>query len=109
MAIEVENLPKALKRKGLEEKLGAFCRKNNIAFMAIFGSFARGEQNRKSDVDVAIEFDRNTRKSLFDLVRVENELSSLLKRKVDLGILSSVSPYILEDVKKEMLVIYEKR
>jgi hypothetical protein len=77
--------------------------------MVVFGSFIRGEQKRKSDIDIAIEFEKNSEKSLLDLIRIENELRKILKRKVDLGILSSLSPYIIEDVKKEMRVIYEKR
>ena len=76
--------------------------------MAVFGSFVRGEQNRKSDVDVAIEYDENKPKSLLDLLCLEEELSKAFKRKVDLGIFSSLRPHIAEDVKKEMLVIYEK-
>jgi predicted nucleotidyltransferase len=32
--------------------------------MAIFGSFVRGEQNEKSDIDTAIEFEKNSEKSL---------------------------------------------
>jgi len=32
--------------------------------MAVFGSFAKGKQGRKSDIDVAIEFDKNTPKAL---------------------------------------------
>ncbi|MGY0287801.1 MAG: type VII toxin-antitoxin system MntA family adenylyltransferase antitoxin [Candidatus Methanodesulfokora washburnensis] len=107
--IEIQNLPEDLRREGLEEKLAEICRKNDIVFMAIFGSFARGEQNRKSDIDIAIEFERNSEKSLLDLVRIENELRKIFKRKVDLGIFSSLSPYIMEDVKREMRVIYEKR
>jgi len=77
--------------------------------MAIFGSFAKGKQNKKSDIDIVIEFERNSEKSLLDLVRIENELRKVFKRKVDLGIFSSLSPYIIEDVKKEMQVIYGKR
>ena len=107
--IEIQNLPKDLKREGLEEKLAEICRKNDIVFMAIFGSFVRGEQNRKSDIDIAIKFERNSEKSLLDLIRIENELRKIFKRKVDLGIFSSLNPYIVEDVKKEMRVIYEKR
>jgi predicted nucleotidyltransferase len=59
-----------LRRKGLEEKLAEICRKNDIVFLAIFGSFVRGEQKRKSDIDIAIEFERNSEKSLLDLVRI---------------------------------------
>ncbi|WP_288007918.1 nucleotidyltransferase family protein [Thermofilum sp.] len=107
--IEIQNLPEELRKKGVEEKLAEICRKNDIVFMAVFGSFARGEQNRRSDIDIAIEFDRNSEKSLLDLVRIENELRKIFRRKVDLVVLRSLSPYIIEDVKKEMRVIYEKR
>jgi predicted nucleotidyltransferase len=107
--IEIKNLPEELRRKGLEEKLAEICQKNDIVFMAIFGSFVRGEQKRRSDIDIAIEFERSSEKSLLDLVRIENELRRVFKRKVDLGIFSSLNPYIIEDVKKEMRIVYEKR
>ncbi len=107
--IEIENLPKELRERDLKKRLFEVCQKNDIVLMAIFGSFARGEQNKKSDIDIAIEFEKNSEKSLLDLIRIENELRKILRRKVDLGILSSLSPYIIEDVKKEMWIIYEKR
>ncbi len=107
--IEIQNLPEELRREGLEEKLVEVCRKNDIIFMAVFGSFVKGEQNPKSDIDIAIEFDKKSRKTLLDLVRIEEELTKIFGRKVDLGIFSSINPYIIEDVKREMRVIYEKR
>jgi predicted nucleotidyltransferase len=109
MEIEVEKLPKVLRKKGLEEKLAEICKKNDIVFLAVFGSFVRGQQNRKSDVDIAIEYDKSKRKTLLDLVRLEDELSKVFKRKVDLGIFSSLNPYVVEDVRREMRIIYEKR
>ena len=102
-------MPKILQKRGLKEKIAEICKRNDIIFMAIFGSFVRGEQKRTSDIDIAIEFDKNKAKSLFDLVRIENELTKVFKKKVDLGIFSSLSPYVVEDVRKEMRVIYEKR
>jgi predicted nucleotidyltransferase len=107
--IEIQNLPKELRSKEIEKKLAEICQKNGIVFMAIFGSFARGEQKKKSDIDIAIEFEKGSQKSLLDLVRIENELRKVFKRKVDLGIFSSLNPYIIEYVKKEMRIIYEKR
>jgi predicted nucleotidyltransferase len=109
MEIAVEKLPTVLRKKGLEEKLAEICKKNDVVFLAVFGSFVRGEQNKKSDVDIAIEFDKSKRKTLLDLVRLEDELSKVFERKVDLGIFSSLNPYVVEDVKREMRVIYEKR
>jgi len=107
--IEIQNLPEELRKEGLKEKLAEVCRKNDIVFMAVFGSFVKGEQSLKSDIDIAIEFDKNSRKTLLDLVRIEEEITKIFGRKVDLGIFSSINPYIIEDVKREMRVIYEKR
>jgi len=107
--IEIKNLPLPLRKERIEGKLAKICEENDVTFLAIFGSFIRGEQRRKSDIDIAIEFDKGKSKTLLDLVHVEYELTKIFKRKVDLGIFSSISPYIIEDVKKEMQIIYEKR
>ena len=108
MKLNMEKLPEALKIEGLESKLEEICRKDDIVFLAIFGSFVRGEKNNASDVDIAIEIDETKRKSLLDLMRIEDELSVIFKRKVDLGIFSSLKPGIAEDVRKVMSVIYQK-
>ena len=108
MELKIEGLPKILQRKGLKEKIAEICEKNDIVFLAIFGSTVRGEQKKTSDIDIAIEFGKNKQKTLFDLIHVENELTSVFRRKVDLGIFSSLNPYVIDNVRKEMRVIYEK-
>ncbi len=107
--VKIENLPPKLKKKGLKEKLLKICEGNDIRLMAIFGSFVRREENEKSDIDIAIEFTDDKRKNLFDLIHIEDELRKIFRRKVDLGIFSAINPYIMEDVKKDMQVIYDKR
>ena len=108
MELEIEGLPKILQKKGLIEKIAEICERNDIVFMVVFGSAVRGEQKRTSDIDIAFEFDKNKQKTLFDPIHIENELTSVFRRKVDLGIFSSLSPYVVENVRKEMRVIYEK-
>lgn len=108
MAIEIQNLPKPLQKRGIKERVKDICEKNDIVFMAVFGSFVRGEQRSTSDVDIAIEYDRTKPKSLLDLIHAESELTEAFRRKVDLGLLHSLNPLVAEDVKKEMRVIYEK-
>jgi len=105
--IDVQNLPEELRKEGIEEKLAEFCQKNDVVFMAIFGSFVRGEQNPESDIDIAIEFDKDSRKTLLDLVRMEEELTEIFGRKVDLGVFSSISPHVIDEVRREMRVICE--
>ncbi len=50
--------------------------------IGVFGSVARGEQRASSDVDILVNFAKPI--SLFDFIRLENYLSSLLGVKVDL-------------------------
>ncbi|MFB0554020.1 MAG: nucleotidyltransferase family protein [Phycisphaerae bacterium] len=107
--VKFATLPPKLMKKGLREKLLKICEGNDISFMAVFGSFIRGEENRRSDIDIAIEFSDKSHKDLFDLIHIEDELRKIFERKVDLGIFSAINPHIIEDVKKEMRVIYEKR
>lgn len=107
--VKINDLPFPLRKEGIKQELAKICEGNDVVFLAVFGSFIGGKQKKKSDIDIAIEFDKNKRKSLLDLVHVEYELRKVFKRKVDLGILSSISPYMIEDVKREMRIIYEKR
>lgn len=51
--------------------------------IAIFGSYAREEASPESDIDILVEF--SERKSLLDLVGIEQELSDALSVKADLG------------------------
>lgn len=73
--------------------------------VSIFGSYARGEQNPESDLDIIVEF--SGKKSLLDIVGIEQELSDKLGIKVDLLTEKSISPYLINRIKKELMVIYE--
>lgn len=93
----------------MDKALKEICIRNDVVFLAVFGSFVRGQEKKGSDVDIAIEFDPSKDKSLLDLIHLEHELSKIFKRRVDLGIFSSIHPYVIDNVRKEMRVIYERR
>jgi hypothetical protein len=82
------------------------CCQNDVSMVGIFGSMVRGEAKRKSDIDVIVRFSK--RKSLLAVVRLERELSEALGRKVDLLTEAAISPYLREQILKEMQVVYEK-
>ena len=90
-----------------EGELFDACKENDITFLGVFGSYSRGEQKEKSDIDILVRFSR--RKSLLDLVRIERRLSEILGVKVDLVTEGSVSPYIIDEIKKELKVIYDEK
>jgi predicted nucleotidyltransferase len=66
------------------DKVAEFCRRNRIRELSLFGSVLRDDFDEDSDVDILVELEPNAQHSLFDLVRMEEELSTLLGRKVDL-------------------------
>jgi uncharacterized protein len=89
-----------------KDKLIEICKRNDIVFLSVFGSFARGESTAQSDVDFLVRFSK--RKSLLDLVRIEREFSEALAKKVDLLTEASVSPYLRERIRSEAAVLYEQ-
>ena len=66
------------------EKIAEFCEKWQIQEFALFGSVLRDNFSSNSDIDVLVTFREDAKHTLFDVVRMENELSELFGRKVDL-------------------------
>ena len=67
-----------------KDKIAEFCRKWHITELALFGSVLREDFRPDSDVDVLVSFVEDTHWSLFDLVRMEEELREIFGREVDL-------------------------
>ena len=66
------------------ERIIVFCRKWEIAELALFGSVLRDDFGPESDVDVLVAFSPDSHISLFDLVDMEEELTAIMGRKVDI-------------------------
>jgi len=71
--------------------------------LELFGSYVRNEQNADSDLDVLVEFDEAP--SLFEFIRLENELSDILKVKVDLVMKDSLKPTIGQRILAEAVPV----
>ena len=91
-------------------RLDALCRRWRIVELALFGSFLRGDDTKESDVDLLVTFDPEAGWSLFDFVELQDELSSLLGRKVDLvsrrGLERSLNPIRPKEILSTARVIY---
>ena len=70
---------------------------------SIFGSYARGEENEESDIDVLVELPKG--KSLLDLVRLQRKLGEVLVKKVDLLTYNSISPLIKSYIQRDQIQI----
>jgi predicted nucleotidyltransferase len=72
--------------------------------VGIFGSYARGEERPGSDLDVMVEF--SGRKSLLDIIGIEQDVSERLGVKVELMSERSISPYLIDRIRKELVTVY---
>ena len=93
------DLPEEIKRKIISILKGYGANK-----IAIFGSHARGSATPKSDLDIIVDFDMP--KGLITFIGIENKLSDSIGIKVDLLTERAISPYLIEKIKKEAIVIY---
>lgn len=74
--------------------------------VGVFGSFARDEQTKGSDIDVLIRF--KNRISLLKLVQIEQEISDKLGVKIDLVTENSLkNKKLIESIQKDIIIIYE--
>ena len=89
-----------------ETPIREFCEKHHIQRLALFGSVVRDDFTPSSDVDVLIEFKPGHCVGLIAFAGLENELSDLLGRKVDLNTQGFLSPYFREDVLAEAETVY---
>ena len=84
----------------IKSKIKKVLKKHGVVRAGIFGSYAKGEQKKNSDIDILIEV-KGRKFSLYDLVGLEIELKKILKKKVDLLTYKGINPrlknYILAD------------
>ncbi|NPA62107.1 MAG: nucleotidyltransferase family protein, partial [Methanococci archaeon] len=78
--------------------------KYKVKSIAIFGSYARGEQKETSDIDILIDYYEPI--SLLKLIELENYLSDLLGIKVDLITKNSIhNPYVKKSIEEDLIYI----
>ena len=77
----------------------------NPKMIGIFGSYARGENDQNSDLDILIDFDQTL--NLLEIIGLEQELSEKLEIKVDLITVRSLNPQLKEYVEKDLVPIVQ--
>lgn len=87
------------------ESLAGFCRRNHIRRLALFGSVLRDDFRPESDIDVLVEFEPGHVPGL-RFFALEQELSRIFGRKVDLNTPGFLSPYFRGRVLAEAEVQY---
>jgi uncharacterized protein len=88
-------------------QLAEFCRRHSIRRLAFFGSVLREDFTPESDVDVLVEFEPGQTPGLA-FFALQDELSRILGRKVDLNTPGFINPYFREQVLAEARVQYDQ-
>ena len=93
--------------KNLKFKIYPILKNQGVIKAAIFGSFARGENTKNSDIDILVKLASG--KTLLDLAGLKIDLENVLRKKVDVLTYGSIHPLLKSRILKDQKVIYEKR
>lgn len=91
-----------------KSKIETFCKKYHIIYLALFGSVLTPNFTKKSDVDILVKFENEHTPHLFNMVKIESELSDIIGYPVDLKTPFDLSPYFRDDVLTHAKTIYGK-
>ena len=87
----------------LKEHKQELYKKYKVKEIGIFGSFVRGEQKNRSDIDILVEFE--VVPDLLKFIEIERYLERLLRKKVDLVEKTALRPRLKEIILKEVVYI----
>ena len=89
-----------------KEALADICRRYQVKELALFGSILRQDFGRRSDVDVLVEFQPGAMIGLFEFVGLQEDLKTLIGRKVDLVSKRGLNPLIRDDILPAASILY---
>ena len=89
-----------------KERTAAFCRRHHVRRLSLFGSILRDDFTPESDVDVLVEFEPGRTPGLA-FFGMQDGLSEMLGRKVDLNTPQCLSRYFRDEVLSEVEVLYD--
>lgn len=78
-------------------------RRYNVKAIGVFGSYVRGNVNKRSDLDILVEFSESP--DIFEFIKLEEFLCTLLGTKVDLVTKKALKPLIKDDILRETVYI----
>ncbi len=91
-----------------DEALRGFCERHGIRKLSLFGSALKGTARPDSDLDLLVEFEPDAVPDFLSLVEMEEELTSLVGRRVDLRTAGDLSRYFRDDVVRTAEVQYAR-
>ena len=75
----------------------------------IFGSYARSEENTKSDIDILVNFSPDIQMTLFKYLHIVNDLQALTGKKIDLVEDGQLKQFAKNSADNDKILIYERK
>jgi predicted nucleotidyltransferase len=100
--------PKLSRSEIIEKIKKYFIHEKKIVKAWLFGSFARGEEDYKSDIDLMIQVTDDSGFSLFDLAEIQYQLEKSIPYKIDVVMRGGIKPNIMDRIKSDLKLIYER-
>ncbi len=75
----------------------------------IFGSYARSEENKKSDIDILVNFSPESKVTLFKYIHIVNDLQALTGKKIDLVEDGQLKQFAKSSAENDKILIYERK
>jgi len=89
------------------DKISELALKHHISYLALFGSHARGEAKKTSDIDLLVQFKRTP--DLIELYNAEQDYAQLLKKDLDFVTVGGLNKYIKPYILPDLITLYGQR
>ena len=90
-------------------KLSKYFSNQPIEKAWIFGSYARSEENKGSDIDILVNFSTDAKLTLFQYVHIVNDLQALTGKKIDLVEEGQLKQFAVNSATQDKILIYERK
>jgi len=91
------------KIEGIKKKILPVLKENRVKKAGIFGSYARGEQGKNSDIDILVEVQNDW--SLLDLIKLQKEIEKVIQNRIDLLEYNELHPLLRKEILMEEIKI----
>ena len=87
-------------KKILKKHMKELESEHSVKALYLFGSYSRGQQKKKSDIDLLVEFNQEV--GLFAFISLKQYLESVFKKKIDLVTFDALRPELVVQIKSEL-------
>ena len=95
--------------RAIVNKLSQYFASQPVEKAWIFGSYARSEESRNSDLDILVNFSPDSKVTLMKYVHIINDLRKLTGKKVDLVEEGQLKPFAVSSAEMDKILIYERK